>query len=216
MAIELEIKVPTDWSGVTLKKYLELQKEIKNYEGDNNAITALMLIHLCNINPYLLDKINIDAFKDIEETLMAFISEDKLPLQKFVTIDNIEYGFEPNLSEMAYGAYVDITKYDTFTIDDNWPKIMAILYRPVTEKRGENYKIKRYTGDVDATKWLDVTMDIHLGALFFFASLLRDLLNSTLNSLTEMVLEPNMKQILAKNGKHTQHLSHLLETISKK
>lgn len=214
--MELEIKIPTDWGSVTLKKYLELQKEIKNYEGDDDAITALMLIHLCGINPYLLDKISIDGYKEIEETLNSFINETNLPLKKFITIGGVEYGFEPNLSEMTYGAYVDITKYDTFTIDDNWAKIMSILYRPVIEKKGDNYKIKRYTGEIDDTKWMEVGMDVHLGALFFFASLLKDLLNSTLSSLTEKELEPNMKQILVKSGNLIQRLSNLpAETFKK-
>ena len=214
--MEIEIKIPTGWNDVSLKKYLELQKEIKNYEGNEDAITALMLVHLCDINPNLLDKIGIDGFKIIEEELNKFVNRTDLPLERIITIDNVEYGFEPNLSEMTYGAYVDITKYDTFTIDDNWAKIMSILYRPIAEKKGDNYKIKRYTGDIDDTKWLEVPMDIHLGALFFFASLLRDLLNFTLNSLTEKELEPNMKLILEKNGKLIQRLSNLQEEIYKK
>jgi len=214
--MEIEIKIPTGWNDVSLKKYLELQKEMKNYEGNEDAITALMLVHLCDINPNLLDKIGVDGFKMIEEELNKFVNKTDLPLQRFITIDGVEYGFEPNLSEMTYGAYVDITKYDTFTIDDNWAKIMSILYRPVSQRKGDNYKIKSYTGNIDNTKWLEVGMDIHLGALFFFANLLRDLLNFTLSSLTEKELEPNMKQILEKNGKLIQRLSNLQEEISKK
>ena len=214
--MELEIKIPTNWSDISLKKYLVLQKEIKNYEDNEDAITALMLIHLCNINPNLLDKIGVDGFKMIEEELNKFVNQTDLPLQRIITIDGIEYGFEPNLSEMSYGSYVDITKYDTFTIDDNWAKIMSILYRPIVHKKGENYKIKTYKGDVDDSKWLELGMDIHLGALFFFASLLKDLLNFTLNSLTEKELEPNMKLILEKNGKLIQRLSNLQEEIFKK
>jgi hypothetical protein len=214
--MELEIKIPTGWNDVSLKKYLELQKEIKNYEGNEDAITALMLVHLCDINPNLLDKIGIDGFKIIEEELNKFVNRTDLPLERIITIDNVEYGFEPNLSEMTYGAYVDITKYDTFTIDDNWAKIMSILYRPIAQKKGDNYKIQSYTGNIDDTKWLEVPMDIHLGALFFFANLLRDLLNFTLNSLTEKELEPNMKLILEKNGKLIQRLSNLQEETFKK
>lgn len=214
--MEIEIKIPTNWSDVTLNKYLTLQKEMKNYEGNEDAITALMLIHLCDINPTMLDKIGVDGFKLIEEELNKFVNQTDLPLQRIITIDGVEYGFEPNLSEMTYGSYVDITKYDTFTIDDNWAKIMAILYRPISEKKGENYKIKTYKGDVDDSKWLEVGMDVHLGALFFFASLLKDLLNFTLNSLTEKELEPNMKQILEKNGNLIQQLSNLQEETFKK
>ncbi len=46
MIKEIEISVPTSYGDITLKKWIELQKEIKNYEGDDDAITALMLYHL--------------------------------------------------------------------------------------------------------------------------------------------------------------------------
>ena len=35
------------------------------------------------------------------------------PLQRNITIEGVEYGFEPNLSKMPYGAYLDISNFDT-------------------------------------------------------------------------------------------------------
>jgi hypothetical protein len=125
-----------------------------------------------------------------------------LPLQRVIEVDGKKYGFEPNLSKMAYGAYLDITKYDTFTIDDNWSKIMAILYRPIVGKVGELYSIKAYTGMESEEPFLKLGMHIHFGALFFFVHLSKVLPSSILKSLTDSEMLPhNIKSILEKSGK---------------
>jgi hypothetical protein len=117
-----------------------------------------------------------------------------------VTIDGVEYGFEPNLSQMQYGAYLDITRNDTITIDENWAKIMSILYRPVVRKKGEMYEIERYDGKIDAEKWLDVGMDIHFGTLFFFLYLSLDLARGIAKSTKVEGLPQNMQLILERSG----------------
>jgi hypothetical protein len=134
--------------------------------------------------------------------MTTFLAEVELPLQKFITIDGVEYGFEPNLSKMAYGAYVDITKYETIEINKQWAEIMSILYRPVTSKKGKLYDIKPYDGVIDDEKFLSVGMDVHFGAIFFFKTLLKDLLNFTLKySAKEMeTLSPNIRKILERSG----------------
>ena len=43
MAIkELELRIPTSYGDITLKKWLDLQNDIKNYEGDEEAITMFV------------------------------------------------------------------------------------------------------------------------------------------------------------------------------
>jgi hypothetical protein len=117
---------------------------------------------------------------------------------------------------MTYGAYSDITKFKTIEMDDNWAKIMNILYRPVKHKKGDMYSIETYRGDADFQKWLDVPMDAHFGALFFLLNLQIDLLNFTLNSLKEEELPPNIKQILARSGQIMQPLLNWQKVISLK
>jgi hypothetical protein len=116
----------------------------------------------------------------------------------------VEYGFEPNLSQMSYGAYVDISKYETLVIDDKWAEIMSILYRPVIKKQGKLYDIESYKGEIHKEKFLNIGMDIHFGALFFFNNLLVDLLKDTQKSLMQSTEIPHsIKSILARNGNLT-------------
>jgi len=55
MAIkQLELKVPTSYADISLKRWLDLQNELENYKDDPNAVTALMLYHLCGLDPKYL------------------------------------------------------------------------------------------------------------------------------------------------------------------
>jgi hypothetical protein len=200
----LTIEIPTSWKDVTLKQYLALQADLEAYRDDEEAQAALMLYHLCGLDAEYLKKLSAESYNKVRGKLNEFISPESIELQQFVTIDGIEYGFEPNLSKMSYGAYADITKYDTIAIDKNWAKVMSILYRPVTKKQKERYDIETYDGNIDETKWLDVNMEVHWGALFFFVRLQMDLLNGILKSLKEEELHPSMKSILARSGELMQ------------
>jgi hypothetical protein len=209
MVKEITLTIPTDWSGVTLKKYLTLQKDMKNYGDDEEAQTALMLSHLCGLNAEYINSLSIEDYNTVRLTLEGFINNTEYPLQKIININGKEYGFEPNLSQMSYGAYVDISKFGQLTIDDNWPKIMSILYRPIVNKKGDMYTIEGYKGDIDDKLFLGVTMDVQFGALFFFVNLLTDLLSATLKYLKVTGLPPNIKSILEKSGEITKRLLNL-------
>ena len=209
MQKEITLTIPTDWSSVSLKKYLTLQKDMSNYADDEEAQTALMLSHLCGLNAEYINSLSIEDYNKVRLSLEGFISNTEYPLQKIIQLNGKEYGFEPNLSQMAYGAYVDISKFGQLTIDDNWPKIMSILYRPITDKKGDMYSIEAYKGEIDDKLFLSVGMDVQFGALFFFVNLLMDLLSATLKSLKVEELPPNIKLILEKSGEITKRLLNL-------
>lgn len=212
MKKELKIEVPTKWSAVTLRDYLALRKDMETYKDNEEAIFACLLHHLCKFPVEYIQQMDIDTYIAIKSDVTAFFNKTEESLKRIITIDGVEYGFEPNLSQMAYGAYVDISKYETIGIDDKWAEVMSILYRPITSKAGALYDIEPYTGKTEADKFLDVTMDVHFGALSFFFHLQKDLLNATLKSLmgelTEVHLPPKLKQILEESGKATSLLSN--------
>ena len=213
----IKVQALTDWKDVTLSKYLELMGDIEAYRDDQKAVDALMLHHLCGIPYEEISNVSVQSYNILKSKLTNFLKPEDIQLQKFITIGDIEYGFEPNLSKMTYGAYADISQYDTIAIDKNWAKIMSILYRPVTKKEKHGlYQIEKYDAKLDEKKWLDVTMDIHFGTLFFFLYLQMDLMKDTLNSLTETEVAANIKSILAESGELIQQYSNLLKETSKK
>jgi hypothetical protein len=217
MAIkELELRVPTSYADISLQKWIGLQTEIESYKDDEQAITALMLYHLCGLDPKYLSKVAVDDYALVKQQLESFLGNTDLPLQRIINIDGIEYGFEPNLSQMSYGAYADITQYKNLTIDKNWAKIMSILYRPIIHKKGEMYSIKPYDGEMREEMFLKVGMDVHFGTLFFFVNLLMDLLKDTLKSTMEKDIHPNIKQILERSGQLIPHSLTLPAEILRK
>ena len=59
MIKELELTIPTDWSSITLKKYLKLQQDLKSYEDDEEAMVAVMMTHLCGFDAKYLNSIPV-------------------------------------------------------------------------------------------------------------------------------------------------------------
>ncbi len=211
----IQIELPKSWEDVTLKKYLELQHDLENHKDDNLAQFHFALYHLCGIDVNMINSLTKESIDKLKEAFNTLVANQESPLQRIITIDGKEYGFEPNLSKIAYGAYVDITQYDTLAIDKNWAKIMSILYRPITNKRGDKYEIEKYKGEVDTEPFLNLGMQINFGAWFFFINLSRDLLNYTLN-FTKLDLPPNMKSTLERSGKVIAQSLKLQEEIYKK
>ena len=211
---ELKIEVPTSWKGITLKDYLRFQKDLEIYGEEEAGYMACLLHHFCKVPSEYITQLPSDMYGEIKVDLMNFIGSTELPLQRIITINGKEYGFEPNLSKIAYGAYLDITKYDTISINDNWKKIMSILYRPVTRKMVGQYNIEAYKGVDNEDIFLDVPMDVHFGALHFFFLLSEGLVKDILKSLKAEKLPPNIKSILEKNGQVTHLLSNWQEMIS--
>lgn len=207
MKKEIEIVVPTDYSAVSLKKYLKIQEDLETYKDDKEAQDAFLLYNIIGLTPEVIIKLDSDTITSIKDDLYKFLGKTDFELQKFVTIDGVKYGFEPNLSKMAYGAYLDLSSYQNIALDKNWASIMNILYRPVTKTKGALYSIEPYSNDKqdNTDKWLDVNMDIHFGCFFFFNRILKELTKDTLKSLREEALEdpavnPHTKRILQESG----------------
>ena len=206
MKKQIEIVVPKDWSAITLRKYIELTNDLKLYEGDDEAQTAALFYHLCKLEPNVLPKLDAETYLNIKDDLYSFINHNQLDLKKEITLNGVQYGFYPNLSKIEYGAYVDISKYNEMGLDSKWAEVMSILYRPITKRIGGLYEVKAYDGNIDKELWLDVTMDVHFGAWFFFINLSKELLKGILNSTKEMGLPPNIKSILERSGEVIQQL----------
>ena len=216
MKKQLDIIVPTQWKDLDLYTYLRFIKEAKNYEDNIDAQTDLMIHHFCTLDFETIRGLSLESYNLVKDKLNQFENPEKLELQRFVKIGDVEYGFEPNLSKMSYGAYVDISQYEELAIDKNWGKIMNILYRPVEKKQGELYTIEPYTGKDDWEKWLGVGMDVHFGGLFFFINLYQDLLKGILNSSIVTEQQPNTNLTLLKSGRAIlQSIHSQMETLKR-
>ena len=217
MREQFEVSVPQGWDDITLRQYLNLQKDLEDYKDDTKAQEAFLLLHLCGLDSDKIQRLTTESYNELIQTITKLFQNREHNLQPSVKFGETDYGFEPNLSKMSYGAYVDISKYESLAIDENWAQIMNILYRPIDKLYKGYYTIQPYDGNLDNNKWYDVTMDVHFGAYFFFVHLLKDLQNSILNSTIQTSEIPlNTKLTLERSGKLIQQLSNLQEEIFKK
>jgi hypothetical protein len=65
-------------------------------------------------------------------------------LKKVFEIDEVEYGFLPDLDEITLGEWADTEQYIKDGLEKNIHKIMSILFRPVTNKEGKMYSVQAY------------------------------------------------------------------------
>lgn len=212
MIQEINIEVPNDYSGITLRQYLNLQRDITNYKDDEEAMNAALFYHICGIEPGILSQLDTNTFAKIKSQLYEFLGNINFLLQRTITIEGVKYGFEPNLSKMSYGAYLDISKFENMGIDENWPKILSVLYRPIVKETGGLYTIQEYKGwkEWETDKWYGVNMDFHFGCFFFFNRLYKDLSLGILNFLKESPEIPrNIKSILDESGQVISQLQLL-------
>lgn len=206
MKKQIEIEMPGSWEDLTFRRYIEIKKDLEAYVDNEEAQTAFLIHNLCGLAVEEIQALSAQSYNILRTKLIQFMNNEDHTLVPIVKVDGILYGFEPNLSKMSYGAYADISKYKSLEMNEDWLKIMSILYRPVTERKGSNYSIEAYNGHIDAEEWRDVPMHIHFGALFFLSNLFKDLLSSTLNSTSQVKGMDNYKKTLEKNGELMQQL----------
>ena len=69
-------------------------------------------------------------------------------LKRLISVNGMEYGFHPNLDDITLGEYADIETYIKAGIEKHLTELMAILYRPIKEKKNDIYIIEAYDGDI--------------------------------------------------------------------
>ena len=225
--MEIEIVIPENWHEVTLSKYLNFQKAIKAYEGEEqfaNKIIDQAVFYICGVGADVLHKMPAETFMTIQQAVVKLISSPKNEvLVRSFELGDRKYGFIPSLDDISYGEYVDLVELSK----DTWGNIaemLSILYRPITKESGDKYQIAEYTSTHPDQVQLfqdKLTMDIVFGAISFFLRLQTDLLKGTLaysmlNPMkTKMTKEERLQisKALTESGVSIQQLQYWLTTI---
>ena len=192
--MKVKITQPTSLKDIKLSQYQKFVRTTKDSE-DNNFVTRQMISIFCNVPDKVVGQIKASDYDSIVADLTKVL-ELKPEFVPTFKLDGVEYGFIPELEDITVDEKADL---DTFYKDiDTMDKAMAVLYRPITIKRGKKYLIEDYEGENGS---LDVTLDIVLGANVFFSLLMTDLLNYTQSYIAQEVAHnPKVSQILEQNG----------------
>ena len=182
--MKIDIQRPTAANEIPLHLYQSFIGDIATMEDKENdaEVTKKMIEHFCSISS---DNVNhISMLSIIEfQAHFATIFKSNLPLQRRFFIGGKEFGMIPDLENISFEEYVDLEKY--ISKWETMHKAMAVLYRPITERKGQDkYLIEKYQGSNTYSEvMLHMPVSIPLSASVFFWNLGQELLAATADYL---------------------------------
>ena len=188
-----EIQVPTKLSDITLEQFQAFNRVLD--ETDNDVfITHKIIATFCKIRMSDVIRIRQIDTESIAETLRKMLEDEKKFIQRF-ELGGKEFGFIPNLEDISSGEYADLESYVS-----DWEtmhKALAVMYRPITKKKGDKYEIEPYEGSATYAEVMKYApLDVAFGSLVFFYHLGSELLKATLTYLEKELAEMNIQHSL--------------------
>ena len=207
--MKANINVPTELNEITLKQYQKFLK-VQDSKQNNTFLQTKMIEIFCNVK--MQDALNIKlSDADRISSLISEMFEQKPDLVKSFWLNNVEYGFVPDLDEITLGEYIDL---DTYM--GEWENIqiaMNVLYRPIKQKLGQKYLIEEYDPDTK-DKLINMPMDAVFGSIIFFYRLGIELSQTMMNYLENEEGNLQVQGLdFLKNGDGIQAFTDSLEEI---
>lgn len=180
--MKIDLIVPNSLGEVTLGQY---KKYIKLEDVSEMELSLKIVEIFCNLTK---EQVRLLKFTDVKNVVSIIVKmfDSKPSLVHSFKMDEVEYGFIPNLDEMSFGEYIDL---DTNIGDwDNMEKAMGVLYRPILARSGNRYHIKEYLAE-NTDGYNQMPLDAVFSSILFFYHLGNELCKVTLNSLEEQEVQ---------------------------
>ena len=208
--MKLTLIIPETLKEITLNQYQQWLKVAEDKEM-TDFLKQKMIEIFCGITLNQVLQIKATDVDEIVNDLSKLFKQDTNLINKF-TLEGVEYGFEPKIDDISFGAYVDL---DTYMADwQQMHKAMSVLFRPVTFTKKKKYLIEEYES---ANKYdlKEMTLDVVFGSLVFFWKLRNELQKHILSFLanqSEITLPPETKASLLNGIGIVQSLPFQVET----
>lgn len=181
------------WRDISLRQAQELfTLDPKDFTEDF-AYEIEMLSILTDTDPTEIE--NQLSAQELLDALKEYEFTKTLPKEKHtkvIEVNGKRYG-QCELDKLSLGQMVDIEEYVNLGITENIHNIMGILYLPIVEENGEDYKLEKYEANQDrAQEFLDCNMEIVYGNLLFFYLIVTEFTNSLKDSLLDKTTEEMM------------------------
>jgi len=165
-----EFKLINSWSDVTLETWLQL---IDFETGTKTEEATKTIAVLSDIPKRLVQELSLSDVATIMSKIGELQSNQDTKLKRLIEINEVEYGFHPDLDSITLGEYADIEQFIKNGIETNLPELMSVLYRPVKLKKNEVYIIDAYDGDIRlrAEEMKQMSAEQVQSALVFFYTL---------------------------------------------
>ena len=162
-----EFKLIDSWSDVNLSTWLKL---IEFETGTKTEEATETIAVLSDIPRQLIKELTLSDVVAIMSKIGELQAKQDTELKRIIEINDIEYGFHPDLDSISLGEYADIEQFIKNGIDKNLPELMSVLYRPIKLKKNDIYIIDPYDGDIRlrAEEMKQMTAEQVQSALVFF------------------------------------------------
>ncbi len=185
---KLNFNIPENWNELNLGRYMRIMKVLQSKEKLHEIEKIVRILNcISDIPKRELYGLDLKSIGKLGKHLTKFLStEPNDELKHFIKIEGVEYGFHPKLVDMSLGEFVDLETYMN-NINDNLHLILSILYRPVTAKKNEKYRIEDYEPNRERADLFKkhLTVDDFNGASVFFYDLGRQLMINSKKSLIQ-------------------------------
>jgi hypothetical protein len=165
-----EFKLINSWADVNLSTWLQL---IDFETGTKTEEATETIAALSDIPKKLIKELALSDVAVIMSKVGELQQEQDTKLKRIIEINDVEYGFHPDLDSISLGEYADIEQFIKNGIDSSLPELMAVLYRPIKLKKNDIYIIDSYDGDIRlrAEEMKQMSAAQVQSALFFFYNL---------------------------------------------
>jgi len=169
-----EFNLINSWSDVTLETWLKL---IDFETGTKTEEATETIAALSDIPKQLVKELSLSDVAVIMSKIGELQAKQDTKLKRIIEVNGVEYGYHPQLSEITLGEYADIEQFIKNGIENNLPELMAVLYRPIKEKKNDIYIIDSYDGDIRlrAEEIKQMSAEQVQSALVFFYNFVKEL-----------------------------------------
>ena len=194
--MKVELTIPTDLNELTLRQYQKFVK-VKDMTNDNEMLAEKMIQIFCGIELKEIVNIKFSEVRKLVEHFNKLFSETPKFTPTF-KIQNVEFGFIPDLQNISFGEYVDLE--ENLKSWDTYHKAMAVMYRPIKLKVKDGYEIMEYKGTAEFAELMRFApLGVTLSSSVFFWNLGSELLQSTITYLEQQITKnPKILETLAK------------------
>jgi len=138
-------KLINSWADVTLETWLKL---VDFATGTKTEEATETIAALSDIPKRLIKELALSDVAVIMSKIAELQAKQDTTLKRIIEINDVEYGFMPDLDKISLGEYADVEQFIKNGIESNLPELMAVLYRPVKLKKNDIYIIDAYDGDI--------------------------------------------------------------------
>jgi hypothetical protein len=194
--LEIEDKIVQVKPHLTIQQYQRLKSNEEKYQ--NSSVETLSLYTDIPVNQ--LKDLPLEQVNFVQEYITSQITTNSMKdeLHNIFTHNGVEYGLENDWTKLAWGGWVDLEVFASDKIEDNIHYLMAVLYRPVIDKKKGKYTIKPYKADDiedRANEFLTLPVNYWFGASVFFFITGNLYISSLENSL---IMKNKMNQMIMK------------------